>query len=156
MKISHLATVVLLTASTIGSIGSIGFVAQQFTLQRSAVRVVANTVVVERMQGMSDALAHIPDGERHAAVVGYDFTSDKDLEAALMAKRRELETSQNARAEELATNDKRLVVLLAACGFNAIVTIMSALALYELAASQRRRASDRPAPAESITRPTAA
>ncbi|WP_143746637.1 MULTISPECIES: hypothetical protein [Caballeronia] len=65
---------------------------------------------------MSDALAHIPDGERHAAVVGYGFTGDKDLEAALMAKRRELETSQNARAEELATNDKRLAVLLAACG----------------------------------------
>jgi hypothetical protein len=88
--------------------------------------------------------------------VGYGFTGDKDLEAALMVKRRELETSQNARAEELATNDKRLAMLLAACGFNAIVTIMSALALYELAASQRRRALDRPAPAENITRPTAA
>jgi hypothetical protein len=156
MKISHLATVVLLTVSTVGSIGSLCFVAQQFTVQRSAVQVVADTVVVERMQGMSDALASIPDGERHAAIASYGFAGEKDLEAALMAERLELETSQKARAEELATNDKRLTVLLAACGFNAIVTIMSAFALYELAASQRRRALDRHASTEGITRPDAA
>jgi hypothetical protein len=142
MKISHLAAVVLLSVSAIGSIGSIGLVAQQFTIQRSAVQVLATTVTLERMQGMSDALAHIPEGQRHAAAMEYGVSGDKDIEVALTAMRGDLEASQKARAEELATNDKRLAVLLAACGFNAIVTIMSILALYELAARQSLRASD--------------
>jgi hypothetical protein len=142
MKINHLATVVLLSLSAIGSIGSIGLVARQFTIQRSAVLVLANTVTLERMQGMSDALAHISEGQRHAAAMEYGFSGDKDIEVALTAMRGDLEASQKARAKELATNDKRLAVLLAACGFNAIVTIMSILALYQLAARQSLRDSD--------------
>jgi hypothetical protein len=145
MKISHLAAVILLSLSAIGSIGSIGLVARQFTIQRSAVQVLANTVTVERMQGMSDALVHIPEGHRHAAAMEYGFSGDKDIEVALTAMRGDLEASQKARAEELATNDKRLAVLLVAGGFNAIITIMSALALYELAAKQGLRTSDRAA-----------
>jgi hypothetical protein len=154
MKISHLAAVLLLSLSAIGSIESIGLVAQQFTIQRSAVQVLANTVTVERMQGMSDALAHIPESHRHAAAMEYGFSGDKDLGVALTAMRGDLEASQKARAEELATNDKRLAVLLAACGFNAIATIMSVLALYELEAKRGSRASDRPV--ESVPIPKAA
>ncbi|WP_321794607.1 hypothetical protein [Caballeronia sp. J97] len=157
MKISHLATISFLVVSTISSIGAIGIVAHQYTVQRSAAQVVANTAVVERMQGLSDALAHVADDGRAAVVADYGFVSEKDFEAALSAQRRTLETSLNTRAEELATNDKRLTALLAACGFNAIIAIMSAIALYDIVGRQRRRAPDRLAECiESVSSPTTA
>jgi hypothetical protein len=154
MKTSHLATIGLLAISSLSAIGAIGLVAHQYTIQRSAVQVVANTAVVERMQGFSDALSHVPNGERQVAVAKYGFLSENAFESALMEKRGELETSLKVRAEELATNDKRLTALLAAFGFNAIIAIMSAFALYDTAAS-RRQITDRPAErVERVARPT--
>jgi hypothetical protein len=154
MKISHIATVALLAASAMSSVGAIGPVAHQYRVQRSAVQVVANTTIVERMQGLSEALDYIPESGRHSLLTEIGFSSQKDFAAALSAKRQELELSQQARAEELTTNDKRLTVLLAACGFSAIVALLSAIALYDIVAIQRRRPSD--IRARNVTPATAA
>ena len=144
MKISHIATVALLAASAISSLGAIGLVARQYTVQRSAVRVVANTALLERLQGLTDAIDYVPMSERHALLSEYGFLNEKALQTALPAQRRDLESAQQARAEELSTNDKRLATLLAICGFDAIVAVMSGIAFYDIAARRRRHLSDAP------------
>ena len=130
MKISHIATVALLTASAISSLGAISLVVHQYTVQRSAVQVVADTALVERMQGLTDAINYVPMSERHALLSEYGFLNEEALQTALPAQRRDLESAQQARAEELSTNDKRLAALLAICGFNAIVAVMTGIAFY--------------------------
>lgn len=141
MKISHIATVALLTASAISSLGAISLVVHQYTVQRSAVQVVADTALVERMQGLTDAINYVPMSERHALLSEYGFLNEEALQTALPAQRRDLESAQQARAEELSTNDKRLAALLAICGFNAIVAVMTGIAFYDIAARRRRRLS---------------
>ncbi|KNH04371.1 hypothetical protein BRCH_02109c [Candidatus Burkholderia brachyanthoides] len=158
MKIRHLATVALLAASAISSIGALGLVARQFTLQRSAVSVMSNIAVVERLQGMNDALDYVLEGKRHTLISKYGFSNEQEVQAALMAERHELNTSQQARAEELSTNDKQLTPLILACGFSVIVAMMAAIFLYDIGRGQRRRTSDQSAhpAADSATHSTTA
>ncbi|WP_050455467.1 hypothetical protein [Candidatus Burkholderia verschuerenii] len=162
MKISHLATVALLAASAISSIGALGLTAHQFTLQRSAVSVMANTTVVERLQGMNDALGYVPEGKRRALISTYGFSSEREVQVALTIMRRELVTSQQVRAEELSTNDKRLTALILACGLSAIVAMMAAIALFDIGWQKHQRTLDRAAHpaarpnADSATHPTTA
>ena len=96
---------------------------------------------MERMQGLTDAIDYVPMSERHALLSEYGFLNEEALQTALPAQRRDLESAQQARAEELSTNDKRLAALLAICGFNAIVAVMSGIAFYDIAARRRRHLS---------------
>jgi hypothetical protein len=140
MKLSHIVTIATLSASAICSIGAIGLVARQFTIERSAVLVMADTEITARLQGLSDAIEHFPTSQHQPLLSTYGFNDERALAQALSAQRRELDFVQQARTVELTTNDKRLTVLLAACGFNAIAAIVGAIAFHEVVASRRRRA----------------
>lgn len=140
MKLSHLATVTILALSAIGSAGAIGLVAREFAIERTAVQVVADTAIVERLQGVSDAIDHVPPEQQQGMLAAYGFAQKMSLDEALSAQRSTLDRAQQARAVELSANDKRLTVLLALCGFNAIVAVMGAIALHENTISRRRRA----------------
>jgi hypothetical protein len=131
MKVSHIATIAFLTASAIGMTGAVSVVARQFTIERSAVQVVVDTSVAARLQGLSDAMEHVPAAERPLLLSKYGFKDEKALAAALTAQQRDLDSAERLRAAELAANDKRLAALLAACGFSAIVAIMGAVTLYD-------------------------
>ncbi|BCQ29307.1 hypothetical protein NK8_74970 (plasmid) [Caballeronia sp. NK8] len=61
----------------------------------------------------------------------YGFRDETALAAALAAQRRDLASAERLRAAELASNEKRLAALLAACGLSAIVAITGAVALYD-------------------------
>lgn len=131
MKVSHVATIAFLSASAIGMTGAISVVAHQFTNERSAVQVVIDTGIAARLQGLSDAIEHVPAAERPLLLSKYGFKDETALGAAVTAQRRDLDSAERLRAAELAANEKRLAALLAACAFSAIVAIMGAVALYD-------------------------
>jgi hypothetical protein len=131
MKVSHIATIALLSASAIGMTGAVSVVARQFTIERSAVQVVVDTSIAARLQGLSDAMEHVPAAGRPSLLSKYGFRDETALAAALAAQRRDLDSAEKLRAAELAANEKRLAALLAACGLSAIVAIMGAVALYD-------------------------
>jgi hypothetical protein len=131
MKVSHIATIAFLSASAIGMTGAIGVVARQFMIERSAVQVVVDTGIAARLQGLSDAIEHVPATERLLLLSKYGFRDETALGAALTAQRRDLDSAARLRAAELAANEKRLAALLAACCFSAIVAMMGAVALYD-------------------------
>jgi hypothetical protein len=138
MKVSHIATIAFLSASAIAMTGAVSVVARQFTIERSAVQVVVDTSIAARLQGLSDAMEHVPTGERPLLLSKYGFQDETALGAALTAQRRDLHSAQRLRAAQLAANEKRLAALLAACGFSAIVAIMGAVALYDAHVARRR------------------
>jgi hypothetical protein len=131
MKVNHIATIAFLSASAIGMTGAVSVVARQFAIERSAVQVVVNTSIAARLQGLSDAMEHVPTAERPSLLSKYGFKDETALGAALTAQRHDLGSAERLRAAELAANEKRLAALLAACGFSAIVAIMGAVALYD-------------------------
>jgi len=131
MKVSHIATIAFLSASAFGMTGAVSVVARQFTIERSAVQVVVDTSIAARLQGLSDAMEHVPAAGRPLLLSKYGFRDETALAAALAAQRRDLDSAERLRAAELAANEKRLAALLAACAFSAIVAIMGAVALYD-------------------------
>ncbi|MBC8640750.1 hypothetical protein IAG25_28435 [Caballeronia sp. EK] len=139
MKASHIATLALLSVSAICSTGGITIAARQFTIERSAVRVVADSTVAARLQGLSDAIDLVPANQRPELLLKYGLKDEPALAAALSVQRRELDAAAKSRAEELAANDKRLTGLLAACGLSAIVAMMAAVTLYDMLAAADRR-----------------
>ncbi|WP_143328099.1 hypothetical protein [Caballeronia pedi] len=131
MKVSHIATIAFLSASAIVMTGAISVAARQFTIERSAVRVIVDTSIAARLQGLSDAIELVPAYERSLLLSKYGFKDEMALAAALTAQRGDMHLAEKLRAAELAANEKRLAALLAACGFSAIVAIMGAFALYD-------------------------
>jgi hypothetical protein len=104
MKVSHNATIAFLSASAIGMTGAVSVVARQFTIERSAVQVVVDTSIASRLQGLSDAMEHVPDAERPLLLSRYRFKNETALAAALTAQPRDLDSAEKLRAAELAAN----------------------------------------------------
>ncbi|WP_144444403.1 hypothetical protein, partial [Caballeronia arationis] len=94
MKLSHIITVAILCASAVSSIAGVGLVARQFTLERTAVQVVVNTAVVERMQGVSDAVGYLSAADQQALLQKYGFSDRDAFDEALRDRRRELGEAQ--------------------------------------------------------------
>ncbi|WP_143756935.1 hypothetical protein [Caballeronia glebae] len=120
---------------------AVSLVARQFTIERSTVQVVVDTTIAARLQGLSDALDHVPVAERPSLLSKFGFKDETALVAALSAQGRELSCAEQIRAAELALNDKRLAALLAACGFGAIVSIMGVVTIYDAHVTRSRRLS---------------
>ncbi|MDR5883732.1 hypothetical protein [Caballeronia sp. LZ032] len=142
MKLSHIITVAILCASAVSSIAGVGLVARQFTIERTAVQVVVNTAVVERMQGVSDAVGYLSAADQQALLQKYGFSDRDAFDKALRDRRRELGEAQQVRADTLRANDKRLAGLLAACAFAGIAALMGAIATYDIAATRKQRVAD--------------
>jgi len=133
MKLSHIATVAVLIASCATSVAAIGLVVRGFKLERTAVPVVASTGLVERMQGVSDALQHVPANVQATVLQNYGFRDRQSFEDALDSQRVELARAQSLRAEALASNEKRLTALLIALVYTGFVAAMGALVLCDKA-----------------------
>ncbi len=133
MKLSHIATVAVLIASCATSVAAIGLVVHGFKLERTAVPVVASTGLVERMQGVSDALQHVPANVQATVLQNYGFRDRQSFEDALDSQRVELARAQSLRAEALASNEKRLTALLIALVYTGFVAAMGALVLCDKA-----------------------
>ncbi|MCE4547666.1 MULTISPECIES: hypothetical protein [unclassified Caballeronia] len=133
MKLSHIATVAVLIASCATSVAAIGLVVHGFKLERTAVPVVASTGLVERMQGVSDALQHVPANVQATVLQNYGFRDRKSFDDALDSQRVELARAQRLRAEALASNEKRLTALLIALVYTGSVAAMGALVLCDKA-----------------------
>jgi hypothetical protein len=76
MKVSHITTIAFLSASAIGMTGAVSVVARQFTIERSAVQVVVDTCIAARLQGLSDAMEHVPAAGRPLLLKKYGFGRD--------------------------------------------------------------------------------
>jgi hypothetical protein len=133
MKLSHIATVAVLIASCATSVAAIGLVVHGFKLERTAVPVVASTGLVERMQGVSDALQHVPANVQATVLQNYGFRDRQSFDDALDSHRVELARAQSLRAEALASNEKRLTALLIALVYTGFVAAMGALVLCDKA-----------------------
>lgn len=133
MKLSHIATVAVLIASCATSVAAIGLVVHGFKLERTAVPVVASTGLVERMQGVSDALQHVPANVQATVLQNYGFRDRQSFDDALDSQRVELARAQSLRAEALARNEKRLTALLIALVYTGSVAAMGALVLCDKA-----------------------
>ncbi|WP_310009324.1 hypothetical protein [Caballeronia sp. LZ043] len=143
MKISHIATIALLATSAGSSMVAATLVARQYTMQRPVVQLITDTAVVERMQGVSDAIRYavdyMPVAERQTLVSDYGYYNEDAFRLALHAQRSALESLQRTRAKELAANDMRLTAVIAICGFNTIIALMSAVVLHDIASRRRRK-----------------
>ena len=133
MKLSHIATVAVLIASCATSVAAIGLVVHGFKLERTAVPVVAGTGLVERMQGVSDALQHVPANAQATVLQNYGFRDRQSFDDALESQRVELARAQSVRAQALASNEKRLAALLIALVYTGVVAAMGALVLCDKA-----------------------
>ncbi|CAL8481021.1 exported protein of unknown function (plasmid) [Caballeronia sp. S22] len=133
MKLSHITTVAVLIASCATSDAAIGLVVHGFKLERTAVPVVASTGLVERMQGVSDALQHVPANVQATVLQNYGFRDRQSFDDELDSQRVELARAQSLRAEALASNEKRLTALLIALVYTGFVAAMGALVLCDKA-----------------------
>jgi|GEM_PF-3395534 len=133
MKLSYIATVAVLFASCATSVAAIGLVVHGFKLERTAAPVVASTGLVERMQGVSDALQHIPANVQATVLQNYGFRDRQSFDDALDSQRVELARAQSLRAEALASNEKRSTALLIALVYTGFVAAIGALVLCDKA-----------------------
>ncbi|WP_144444324.1 hypothetical protein [Caballeronia arationis] len=104
-------------------------------------QVVASTAVVERMQGVSDAVEYLSATDQHSLLEKYGYSDRVAFDRALQDGRRELSEAQQVRADTLRANDKRLASLLAACAFAGVAALMGALATYDITATRKQRAA---------------
>ncbi len=85
------------------------------------------------MQGVSDALQHVPANVQATVLQNYGFRDRQSFDDELDSQRVELARAQSLRAEALASNEKRLTALLIALVYTGFVAAMGALVLCDKA-----------------------
>ncbi len=85
------------------------------------------------MQGVCDALKHVPANAQETVLQNYGFRDRQSFDDALDSQRVELARAQSVRAEALASNEKRMTALLIALVYTGVVAAMGALVLCDKA-----------------------
>lgn len=141
MKLNHRATLSILALAVVSSVCSIGLAGMQLTPQRAAVDVVINTGIVAELNGVHDALKDVPPSMQTGALARHGVASEKDLDDSLKAQRSNLARAEEVRARELHDSGTRSAFLLVLSLFNACVSAVGVVSLYEAYRAPRRRSA---------------